>query len=58
MENIIIASLSNSIQNVNHLDDLKNVKLKLSISSDTIDKTDESNKKVKSYKKRKRRKKN
>ena len=57
MENIIIASLSNSIQNVNHLDDLKNVKLKLSISSDTIDKTDESNKKVKSYKKKKKKKK-
>ena len=39
MENIIIASLSNSIQNVNHnhMTDLKKSKLKLSISSDTID---------------------
>ena len=60
MENIIIASLSNSIQNVNHnhMTDLKKSKLKLSISSDTIDKTDESNKKVnKSYKKKKKKKK-
>ena len=57
MENIEIASLSNSIQNVNHGSDLK-TKLLLSVSSDTIEKIEESNKKVnKSYKKKRKKKK-